>query len=306
MAPFFRCALAVPLLFSFPALAQDPAPSAPTATAQAAAVTPVPPATTGPTPALVSLKDGQQLRGTLVGRDASGITLELEGGARMVVPEASIARIEVGRPGQGAVRGEDPNRTRYLYSPSGFMLRTGEGYVSQTELLVTSVAIGVTEFLTVGVGTSVPFLFVDDGVNVLGMVKVGGSVGEHVHVAAVGQTLWLPGVDAGTTGGLLLATVTFGTPDAHVGFSAGPPFVTGTEENAVGDVLLSISGNYRVSERIALVSENWILPAADNAYITSGALRFIGQRLSVDAGLVFVDGATVPLPWLDFTFNFGR
>jgi len=287
--------------------AQEPgsgsAPAAPAAGPSAAAPAAAPAA---PAPAIVFLKDGQQLRGTLVARDAAGATLELEGGGRLVVPEVAIDRVEVGRPGQARVWSADPNRTRYLYSPSGFMLRQGEGYVSQTELLVTTVSYGITDHVTLALGTAIPFLFVEHGVNLTGSLKIGRSLGEYLHVAAVGEALWLPGVEAGTTGGLLLGTVTIGTPDAHLGLSAGPPFVAGTEGNQVGDVLVSISGNYRVSERIALVSENWLLPGADNAYVISGAVRFIGQRLGVDAGLVFVDGATVPVPWLDFTFSFGR
>lgn len=258
------------------------------------------------TPALVVLKDGQQLRGRLVAQDASGATLELEGGARVVVPAASIERIELARAGQAEVRSRDPNRTRYLYSPSGFMLNRGEGYVSQTELLVTSVAYGLTDHVTVGLGTSVPFLFVDDGVNLVGTLKVGADVNEWLHVAAGAQGLWLPGIEAGTTAGLLFGTVTLGTPDLHLGISAGPPFVAGTDQNDVGQVIFSISGNARVSEHLALVTENWILPGDDGGYVCTGALRIIGQRLGVDAGLMFFKGSSVPLPWLDFTWNFGK
>jgi hypothetical protein len=258
-----------------------------------------------PVPALVLLKDGQQLRGKLVSQDAAGATLELEGGARVMVPAASIERIELARAGQSEVRSRDPNRTRYLYSPSGFMLKHGEGYVSQTELLVTSFAYGVTDHLTLGLGSSIPFLFVDNGVNLVGTVKVGASVGEHVHLAAGAQGLWLPGLDAGTTAGFVFGTVTLGTPDAHVGVSIGPPFVAG-KQNDLGDLLVSVSGVARVSEHIALVSENWIIPGGgDTNLIASGAVRFIGQRLGVDAGLLFVEGADAPLPWLDFTWNFG-
>jgi hypothetical protein len=259
-----------------------------------------------PVPALVTLKDGQQLRGKLVSQDSSGATLELEGGTRVVIPAASIERIELARPGQAEVRSVDPNRTRYLYSPSAFMLKRGQGYVSQTELFVTSVAYGVDDHLTLSLGTSIPFLFVEDGVNLVGAVKAGFSLGESLHLAGGAQTLWLPGVDAGTTGGFVFGTITVGTPDAHASFSVGPPFVTGTDRSQFGDVLYSVSGALRVSEHFALVSENWIFPGGDGFYVFSGAVRFIGHRLGVDAGLLFFEDAEFPIPWLDFTWNFGR
>lgn len=256
-------------------------------------------------PAIVTFKDGQELRGQLLARDAAGATLELPGGARIVVPEAQIARVQTGRPGETSVRSADPNRTRYLYSPSGFMLGQGEGYLSQTELLLTTVHYGLTDHLTLGLGTSIPFLFVEDGMNLVGTLKVGGSVGEYVHLAAVGTGLWLPGVDSGTTVGLLAGALTLGTPDHHLGVALGPPFIAGSS-NDLGDLVVVISGNVRVSDRIALVSENWVVPGADGGYALSGAVRFIGQRLGVDAGLIYFEDAPIPIPWLDFTFNFGR
>ncbi|MFO0582535.1 MAG: hypothetical protein U0229_09700 [Anaeromyxobacter sp.] len=257
------------------------------------------------TPALLVMKDGQQLRGRLIAQDAAGATLELPGGSRVVVPAASILRIELAKAGQTEVRSRDPNRTRYLYSPSGFMLHEGEGYVSQTELLFTSVAYGVTDHVTVGLGTMIPALFVQDGFNLLGTVKAGLDVTEHVHVAVGGQTLWLPGLDAGTTGGVLFGALTLGTPDLHLGVAAGPLFVTGNKASDFGDVLMSVSGNARVSEHLALVSENWFLPGSSNSFVLSGALRIIFQRLGVDVGLLFPKGSDVPIPWLDFTWNFG-
>ncbi len=85
-------------------------------------------------PVVVLLKDGQKLQGTLLSRDADGIAPEVSG-ARMQLPASSIDQLAP--PGSVAAAGRwprDANRTRYLYSPSGFMLRQGEGYVSQTEI----------------------------------------------------------------------------------------------------------------------------------------------------------------------------
>jgi hypothetical protein len=253
---------------------------------------------------VATLRDGQQLRGRLLAFDEAGITLELEGGALLHVPAASLERIERASAARTEVDPArlslDPGRTRYLYSPSAFMLRGGEGYVSQTELLLTSFAWGVSDHLTVGLGSALPFLFASGGANFVGAVKVGGSVGEHLHLAAGAQALWLPGLDASVGGGFLFGTATVGTPDAHLSLSAGPPFGPG----GAGDLFFTLSGAVRVSERVALVSENWLFPGADGT-VLSGAVRLTGSRLGVDAGLVFLEGASVPLPWLDFIWSFG-
>lgn len=263
---------------------------------------PIPPAA----PAVITLRDGQRLRGALIAQDEAGATLDLEGGARMLVPTASVARIELAPVASTVRRPPDPSRTRYLYSPSAFMLGRGEGSVSQTELVLTSVAFGLTDHLTVGVGTSLPLLLASDGegLNFTGTVKAGGSVSEHLHLAVTAQGLLLPG--SAVSVGILFGTATFGTPDAHVSVSAGSPFAADGADGDLGGILYSVSGAVRVSDGISLVTENWIVPGGEEAFnVISGALRFLGQRLAVDAGLVFFEGSPLALPWIDFTWRFG-
>lgn len=279
-----------------PARAGDPRPPPPETAAAAAAPVQA-------TPAVIILKDGQQLRGLLVSQGEAGATLDLEGGARLLVPTESIARIELAPVQPSVRRPSDPSRTRYLFSPSAFMLAQGEGYISQTELLVTSAALGLTDHLTVGAGTCLPALFSagGDGTNFIGTVKAGGSVGEHLHLAIGAQGLVLPA--SGFSGGLLFGTAAIGTPDAHLSLSAGPPL---TSDGDRGPLLVSVSGALRVADRIALVTENWIIPGGEEPInIFSGAVRFIGRGLAVDAGLVALEGFPVALPWLDFTWRVG-
>lgn len=256
--------------------------------------------------AAVRLKSGQVLTGRIVSRDERELVLESEDGVRSVIPAASIA--EVREAAAGATRAPwdpDPNRTRYLYTPSGFMLPQGEGYVSQTELLLTTVAFGVTDWLTLGVGGVVPAWFAEDGFNLIGLVKVGGELTPWLHVAGTVESFWAPGLDDATTAGLAFATVTLGRPDLHLGVSAGVPFVVGDAENDVGDTVFSVSGVARVSRRVALVTENWVFPGSEDDVVVSGfAVRFIGSQLAVDVGLLFSPDAEVPFPWLDFTWNF--
>lgn len=228
--------------------------------------------------------------------------------------EASSPRPEAGAAVEPAAasapptarRAPDPGRTRYLYSPSAFMLERGEGYLSQTQLLFTSVAYGQTDHLTVGVGTSLPFLFSfgGEGMNFTGTVKAGGSLTEHLHLAVGAQGLLLP--SSAVSVGFLFGTATLGTPDAHLSLSAGPPFLADAGDGALGGLIYTVSGALRLSDGIALVTENWIIPGGDEPFnVYSGAVRFMGQRLAVDAGLVLLEGVPVALPWIDFTWRLG-
>jgi hypothetical protein len=256
--------------------------------------------------ATVRLKSGQVLTGRIVSRDDRELVLESQDGVRSVIPAGSVAEVrEAAADAKRAPWELDPNRTRYLYTPSGFMLSQGEGYVSQTELLLTTVAYGVTDWLTVGVGGVVPAWFASDGFNLIGLVKVGASVTSWLHVAGTTQVFWAPSLDDATVAGLAFGTVTLGSPDLHLGVSAGAPFVAGDIENDVGEAAFSLSGTWRVSNRIALVTENWFFPNQDSNVVIDGlAVRFIGSRLGVDAGLIFATDLDIPIPWLDFTWHF--
>jgi hypothetical protein len=276
-----------------------------------AAAAPAPPAAPpGPQPGqevVLVLKDGQRLKGKLVSQDASGVTIE-SSGARMQFPAASIQAVAV--PGSDAAEGawpRDPNRTRYLYSPSGFMLRQGEGYLSQTELLLTTVGFGLTDWLTLQAGTILPWVIYEPSTMPFTVaLKVGGSVSRYVHLAGGFQAFAAPGLATGAAG-LVFGTVTLGTEDLHLGVSAGPPFALGSGTSELGQVVVSVSGNWRVSRAIALVSENWFAQVdGSTEWIGGAAVRFIGDRLGVDAGFLFTTGTSFPVPWLDFTWHWGK
>lgn len=294
-----------------PGAAQVAAPAeALPAAAEAGPETPARPPAVTETPAAepgrlatVRLRSGAVLRGRVLSRDDRELVLETEDGVRSAIPAASIAELrEAAADATQAPWEVDPNRTRYLYGPSGFMLPQGEASLSQTELLLTTFAYGVTDWLTIGGGAAVPAWFVHDGFNLATLVKVGGALAPSVHVAGTVQTFLLPGSDA-SAASLAFATATFGGPDLHLGLSGGVPLVWGDGDDAAGGPVFALGGVARMSRRTALVWETWLVPRSETYAATGLALRFIGDRLGVDAGFAFV-GVGIPLPWLDFTWHY--
>jgi hypothetical protein len=258
----------------------------------------------------VLLKDGQRLRGRFLGRGPGGVTLEVEGG-RITLPATAIrASGAPSAEGTGVAaspgRARDSNRTRYLYSPSGFMLKQGEGYLSQTELLLTSVAYGATDWLTLQAGTVIPALAYDPLHSpAIFAVKAGWSPAPLWHLAGGFQTFVLPDSSGTVAAGFLFGTVTWGTEDLHFGISAGPPFALSSGTTDLGNVLVSVSANWRAFSHGALVTENWIVTGGGQTHVVaSGAYRFISDRIAVDVGLIFSDVTNgIPIPWLDFTWH---
>jgi hypothetical protein len=144
-------------------------------------------------------------------------------------------------------------------------------------------------------------MLVEDGQNVILGARVGTSLTEQVHVSAGFHSLVIP--DGGAVG-LASGQLTLGTPRAHLTLSGGYPFIVDDDDSYTGDLMMSVAGNLRMSQHSALVSENWIFRDGDQTHvIASGAIRFLGEHSAVDVGFVGIPDGEVPIPWLDFTWN---
>jgi hypothetical protein len=273
----------------------------------------------------VKLKDGQTLLGHLVlERPDGAVVLRLGSGVLVTLAGDAVAEVEPDTTASTTAGGEtwflDANRTRYLYGPSAMMLKRNEFTFSQTELVLSGLSWGATDWLSVQVGTAIPAWFIPplpSGANVLVAVKAGGQIVENFHLAGGVQTLWLPAL--GSTFvvplvGLAFLTATVGSPDLHASFSFALPFSSGWLGS--GSPIFTLSGNWRLLRGLALVTEHWVvlgLPQYGGSVtallVTDGlAVRIMGERLAVDLGLLtlYAGGTFVPfpIPWVTFTYNF--
>lgn len=256
----------------------------------------------------LELADGQALRGVLEHETEEALHVRLANGALLTVARAGVLRLELDERAKvvhGEVRPGDPHRTRYLYSPSAFMLKQGEGYVSQKELFFTTVAVGVTDHVTIQAGSVLPAWFSTDGsgANFIGGLKVGGEVAESVAVAAGAQTFVVPGSAWGALG-FVYGSLTLGSSDAHLTVSGGKAFSMSDGGSSLSPPLFTLSGAVRTSTHSALVTENWFLPSSGGPELISAfAVRAMNERLAGDVGLVFLGGVEVPIPWLGLALH---
>lgn len=265
----------------------------------------------------IDLLDGQVLMGRLHDKTDSTVSLQLATGDKLVLPRKSIKSIKqeaaVRNASGGSYRLNDPNRTRYLFSPSAFMMPKGEMSFSQQELLFSMFSAGLTNNFSVQVGAAVPGWFASGGggFNFLLAVKMGGKVAQNFHIAG-GIWAFTVLVDDGMTLGLPFLAVTIGNDDANVSINGSIPFGASSGEFHLGDLYwYTLSGSLRVADHIALISENWIFSFAESdnegtQVVGSFGVRFMGRNLSADAALMFINGSEIPLPWVNFTYAFGR
>lgn len=238
-------------------------------------------------PVTLRLKNGVTMRGSveaellLTWTAEMDVPLVLEDGTSVVIPGANIRSFisgdgsasepaaEIDEPATGeaeeAVVSDDdtfsfPNAaaTRYLYAPSAIPMQKGQGYVSQ-KLLITSVAYAVADHTTFVLGTFSLF----PPLLTVAAVKTAFPVGDNVHLGIGGETFLTSLSEQGSqsVASVAFSNVTFGDLDTHVTLATGYLNFNGDDQ-----IPMVLAGHHRISDRIAFVTENWLVVDPGNRY----------------------------------------
>ena len=246
----------------------------------------------------ITTNDGSTFVGKVVAVHGESIELQTAAG-KLTIPFATMMPLSsIGEPGHEGWF-ENPNVTRLFFAPTGQMLKKGEGYFSDYEVLFPGVAFGVTDNISIGGGVSLVPAGIDNQLFYV-TPKVGFSPSPRLHLAIGAIAATVPGESAV---GAVYGVGTVGDGDASVtsgiayGF-AGSDF---TSEFAV-----LVGGEKRMSRRIALVTENYFVPSSIGKPIVSGGVRFMSEKLTVD--LALFNSVTEPIfpgiPWVSFVYKF--
>lgn len=271
-------------------------------------------------PDTIVLSDGQELRGEATKLPDGSWEVVLADGKRLVLAADAVRKVR-----EGDAAGDDhdpsawerdPNRTRYFYGPTAYTLGHLNGYVSQKELLLTTVAVGISDYWDLQVGTVLPTLFVQDARIAVAGTKVAVPLHPKLRVGAGVQAFFV----SGGAVGLLFGNATWGSASRNVTVAGGAG-VNFADLGGSATPIVSVSGVYRLGPQAGLVTENWLLLGGDVVdsssggpffLIPSGGVRLYGRRFSVDLGLVVFEvppdpGSAalplIPIPWVDFTWS---
>lgn len=247
----------------------------------------------------VRLVDGSVVYGVLAHRDADSVVV-IGSAGRMAF---AMSRVRDVRPAGVAHRRLDgsseywypnANTTRLFFAPTGRTLARGEGYFADHYVVLGSVAVGVTDRVTIGGGS---FLVPNSGFWFV-TPKVGIVRSENVNVAA---GVLLGGVDD-ETGGIGFVSSTFGGEDQNVTIAIGNAFAG---DKLANSQVYMLGGETRVSRRLTLVTENYLMPGLALPLISYG-VRILGEKLSVDLAFInYTGGPVFPgIPYLDFVVRF--
>lgn len=229
----------------------------------------------------IRLADGTTLIGRIARLSGDTVHVRTLGGLEVVTLRRDVIGV---RPVRGSVRAgefweDDPSDSRLFLGPTGRVVGDGRGYFGVYELFFASGAVGVGDLGMVSAGVS---------------LIPGIDIGEQVfYIAPKLQVLNVPGlqgalgafwVKPGTSeesAGLVFGTVTGGGRVAAATVALGFPFVS--DAGFADDPLVMFGGELRVDRGLKLLSENWVVPGADEVLTSFGA-RILTSRLTVELG----------------------
>lgn len=247
----------------------------------------------------ITTNDGSTFVGRIVAVHPESVEMITSAG-RVTIPFATMKPLtSIGTPGHEGWF-ENPNQTRLFFAPTGQMLKAGEGYFSDYEVLFPGVAYGVTDNISIGGGVSLIPSSIDEQL-IYVTPKVGVSLAPKLHVALGLIAATIPGE---SPVGAVYGVGTVGDGDASVTGGLAYGFA-GSDFSSEFAVL--VGGEKRVSRRIALVTENYFVPSSVGQPLVSGGVRFMSEKLTVDLALFNLLGhdAVFPgLPWVSFVYKF--
>jgi hypothetical protein len=259
----------------------------------------------------VETNDGNEFLGEIVLQDSVNIILKTQNFGELTISRAnikSLKQVNVQQIKDGKLWFENPQSTRYFWSPNGYGLKKGEGYYQNIWVLWNQFSLGLSDNFSVGGGIIPLFLFAGSPTPVFLTAKFSVPVVENKFNIGGGGIVGTILGEEGTGFGILYGLSTFGTPDNNVTVGMGYGFAGGEWAKSP---MINVNGMFRVSSRGYFITENYIITAGgESVVIISLGGRSIIKKAALDYGLILplstdFDGL-IALPWLGFTIPFGK
>ena len=250
----------------------------------------------GPTYEL-RLRDGSRIYGAIERQNEEQIEFRTITGSLITARHADVLQLKEvrGRVVEGEFLPDDPNQTRLFFAPTGRSLPKGAVSFGTYEFIMPFVQVGVTDRFSIGGGTPLLFGF-DESERPFWITPKFQVVNSGKVTAAVGSLHLLA---SGHMAGIGYGVVTVTEPAGSLSVGAGLAFEDGGGKSAV----VMVGADRRVRRNLKLLTENYVFKGGG---LLSGGVRFIGDRLSADVGLVAplgVEGFIV-FPVANFAYFF--
>ncbi len=259
----------------------------------------------------IETNDGNKFFGNIAHEDDEKLTLKVEGLGDITILKSNIRSrnvIESSRIVDGKVWFNNPQSTRYFWSPNGYGLKQGEGYYQNIWVMWNQFAYGLTDHFSIGGGIIPLFLFGGAPTPVFFTPKFSIPVEKNKLNLGAGALIGTVLGESDTGFGIVYGISTFGSPDQNISLGLGYGFAGGEWASSP---MLNLGAMFRLSPSWYFISENYYIgfEGGSGGVISAGA-RWIIKKAALDFGLFSPVGSDIgefiALPWLGFTIPFGN
>ncbi|MFN8355980.1 MAG: hypothetical protein U0Y10_16110 [Spirosomataceae bacterium] len=227
----------------------------------------------------IRLTQGNTLIGKLVRETAELLELESPQLGKIIIAREQIQSIEYNKTTGKSIVPMAPYR--YLFNPAAYNVPEGKWYYTNAYFSFNSFTYGLTNSVSIQLGTEA-ISTLTGHFTFMGALKATGRISEMI---GVGLNINYLRISDLTGLGYFHGYTTIGKPDANFTIGAGYGLAGGEWSNSP---LISFSGMKRISNKIALVTDNFFLPNLDdqfNGFISYG-IKILGKRMNADVGFL--------------------
>jgi hypothetical protein len=238
---------------------------------------------------IVKMKNGDDYKGVIIKRDTNSLVIQTDNGELNLIAK-NVKSILIDDY-FGRFRFPNPHNTRYFFGPTGIPIKHRNGYYQNVLLTTNFINYGITKNISIGGGFEFISTILRNPIWFL-TPKIGFDVSNNVHLA--GGVL-VAGFAAEETAALGYGVFTYGNSETNLSLGLGYGYMEG---DLAKYPAIMISGTHRVSNVIALMSENYIIP--NSGFFGIQGIRILSNKNSFDIGAIFIPEIANYIPALPF------
>jgi hypothetical protein len=259
----------------------------------------------------IETMDGNEFIGIILEQSPEKIRLKTEKLGEISILRSdikTITRLPATTSKNGTYWLDNPQSTRYFWTPNAYSLKKGEGYYQNVWVFFNQAVYGFTDHFSGAIGTMPLFLFGGGATPAWFTLKYSVPVVKDKFNLGAGLLAGTVLGESNANFGIFYGISTFGTKDNNVNIGLGWAFAGG---EIAKNPTVNISGMFRTGPKGYFITENYFIGTSDNFMVLmSLGGRSIIKHVGLDYGLFIPVGgevnAFVAVPWLGLTIPFGN
>lgn len=260
----------------------------------------------------IETKDGNVFIGRIISEDSTKIVIETEVLGELPIRKTAITsrtEIDSSKMVEGKLWNDNPQSTRYLWTPNGYGLKQGEGYYQNIWVLYNQLSVGITDNISASIGTIPLFLFGGEPTPVWVIPKFSIPIKKDKINLSLGVFAGTILGEKNMSFGLAFGTVTVGNRNKNVNLGLGWGY---SSDGWAKKPLINLSAMVRLTANGYFLTENYFIPLGDDFNLTllSAGGRYMIKKLGLDFGLYIPISSEieqfVAIPMLGVTIPFGN